>query len=91
MRGKGSYAKYGKDKLQEAIEAVKNGMPLSQSSRYTGVNKKDLKLTEKLFLVQQLLLKIFNFGAKKFYFTFTIYLHFKAVIVFNISLEIGRI
>ena len=32
MRGKGSYAKYGKDKLQEAIEAVKNVMPLSHAA-----------------------------------------------------------
>ena len=33
MRGKGMYAKYGKQKMNEAIEAVKNGMPLVLAAR----------------------------------------------------------
>ena len=52
MRGKGMYAKYGKQKMNEAIEAVKNGMPLVLAARRKK-SSKYLKLSIKFYISKE--------------------------------------
>ena len=71
--GRNSFIWGKKDQLRVFDEDILMKVsPVPVSSRYTGLNKKDLKMTEKLFLVQKLLIKTF-FGVKTY---FILLIHF---------------
>ena len=50
MRGEGMYAKYSKQKMNEALEAVKSGMPLVLAAR-KNKSSKYLKLSVQFYIL----------------------------------------